>query len=209
MTIRLFVCSKKSFIFSLAMALQKLANQISGLVELSEEDLTLIGSKFKFRSFKQKDYLLREGAISSEIHFIVTGLVRVFYIRNDKETTTYLACDNGFVSSYASFINQTKSIEFIQCLENTETLSISYNDMQSLYELIPSWEKVGRIIAEKNVLCLSDRLLKLQAIPAKEKYEEFLLTSPQKIIQRTPLLHIASFLGITPESLSRIRKGIS
>ncbi len=191
------------------MEIQKLATQLNGLVELSEEDLTLIASKFKRKTYKQKDYILRNGAVSSEIHFILDGLVRVFHIRNEKETTTYLACDNGFISSYASFLNQTKSNEFIQCLEDTQTLSISYNDMQNLYALIPAWEKVGRIIAEKNILCLSDRLLKLQAIPAKEKYEDFLKTSSPKIVQRTPLIHIASFLGITPESLSRIRKNIS
>ena len=81
--------------------------------------------------------------------------------------------------------------------------------MQELYEVIPQWQKIGRILSEQNLLCFADRLLKLQSIPAKEKYQEFLKTASEKIIQRTPLIHIASYLGITPESLSRIRSEIS
>jgi nicotinic acid mononucleotide adenylyltransferase len=81
--------------------------------------------------------------------------------------------------------------------------------MQELYEKIPQWQKIGRILSESTVVCLSERLIKIHSIPAKEKYLDFLKTSPEKIIQRTPLIHIASFLGIAPESLSRIRKEIS
>ncbi|MCS3557525.1 hypothetical protein M2409_005266 [Sphingobacterium sp. JUb21] len=81
--------------------------------------------------------------------------------------------------------------------------------MQELYETVPQWERIGRFFSEQNVLCLADRLLKLQSIPAKEKYLEFLKTSSEKIVKRTPLIHIASYLGITPESLSRIRSEIS
>jgi hypothetical protein len=68
---------------------------------------------------------------------------------------------------------------------------------------------VGRILAEQNYLCMADRVFKLQMISAKEKYLTFLESAPTKIIQRTPLIYIASFLGITPESLSRIRQNIS
>ncbi len=191
------------------MPYKNLKQQILSFVSFSDKELDLIVSKFTLNSYEAKGVILSENKISSNIHFIVNGLVRTYYIRDGKEITTYLASDNGFVSSYSSFINQTKSIETIQCIEATQTLSISYNDMQELYRLIPQWEKIGRILAEQNVLCLADRLLKLQAIPAKEKYLEFLKTASDKIVQRTPLVHISSFLGITPESLSRIRKNIS
>ena len=191
------------------MGYENLVSQITTFCELPKPDLEIITSKFIRNSFKQKEYMLRERQVSTHLHFIETGLVRVFHLKDGKETTTYLSCDNGFVSSYSSFINQTRSEENIQCLESTETLSISFNDMQELYKTIPQWEKVGRILAEQNFLCLADRLLKLQSVSAKEKYLEFLKTSPDKIVQRTPLIHIASFLGIAPESLSRIRKSIS
>ena len=191
------------------MKYENLKKQIEVFCELSATDLETVMSKFMHCSFKQKEYILVKGQISAHIHFIEQGLVRVFHLRDGKETTTYLSSDHGFVSSYSSFINQQKSIENIQCLEDTETLSISFKSMQELYERIPPWEKVGRILAEQNFLCLADRLLKLQSTPAKEKYLEFLKTAPAKIVQRTPLIHVASFLGIAPESLSRIRKNIS
>ncbi|WP_259195032.1 MULTISPECIES: Crp/Fnr family transcriptional regulator [unclassified Sphingobacterium] len=166
-------------------------------------------SKFTQHKFKQKEYILQEGQVSTHLHFIAIGLVRIFYVKDSKEITSYLSSDNGFVSSYSSFINQSKSYEYIQCLEKSQTLAISYKDMQELYETVPQWERIGRFFSEQNVLCLADRLLKLQSIPAKEKYLEFLKTSSEKIVKRTPLIHIASYLGITPESLSRIRSEIS
>jgi len=186
-----------------------LKQNILSFVTFSDQELDLIVSKFRLNSYEAKGFILSEHNISSDVHFIVNGLTRTYYVRDGKEITTYLASDHGFVSSYPSFINQAKSIESIQCIESTTTLSISHRDMHELYRLIPQWEKIGRILAEQTVLCLADRLFKLQAIPAKEKYLEFLKTASDKIVRRTPLLHIASFLGIAPESLSRIRKNIS
>lgn len=191
------------------MPYENLKQQILSFVPFSDKELDVIASKFTLHSYEAKGIILSENKISSDIHFIVSGLTRTFYVREGKEITSYLAGDNGFVSSYSSFINQTRSIENIQCIEATKTLSISYKAMHELYHLIPQWEKLGRLLAEQNVLCLADRLLKIHAIPAKEKYLDFLKTASDKIVQRTPLIHIASFLGIAPESLSRIRKSIS
>ena len=187
----------------------ELMSKILSFVYLSVGEIEIIKAYFYYQKFQPKEFILNEGKVSGHLHFIITGLVRIFHFRDGKEITTYLADDHGFVSSYSSFINQTKSVENIQCLEQTEVLSISYKDMQELYKSIPGWERVGRILAEQNVLCLAERLLKLQSVPAKDKYQQFLDTSSYKIVQRTPMIHIASFLGIAPESLSRIRKSIS
>ena len=191
------------------MGIDNLIALISTYARFSEADIAIIKSKFTQHKFKQKEYILEEGQVSTHLHFIAIGLVRIFYVKDSKEITSYLSSDNGFVSSYSSFINQSKSYEYIQCLEKSQTLAINYKDMQELYETVPQWERIGRFFSEQNVLCLADRLLKLQSIPAKEKYLEFLKTSSEKIVQRTPLIHIASYLGITPESLSRIRSEIS
>lgn len=191
------------------MGIDNLIALISTYARFSETDIAIIKSKFTQHKFKQKEYILEEGQVSTHLHFIAIGLVRIFYVKDSKEITSYLSSDNGFVSSYSSFINQSKSYEYIQCLEKSQTLAITYKDMQELYEAVPQWERIGRFFSEQNVLCLADRLLKLQSIPAKEKYLEFLKTSSEKIVQRTPLIHIASYLGITPESLSRIRSEIS
>ncbi|RXK58413.1 Crp/Fnr family transcriptional regulator [Lacibacter luteus] len=188
---------------------KNLKQQISSFAYFSNDELELIVSKFIPHSFKAKAFLQKQNRVCSAIHFISEGLVRNYYVRNDKEITTYLACDNSFISAYASFITQTNSAENIQCIEATKTLSISHTHMQELYRDVPNWQIIGRILAEKNYICMADRILKLQAVPAKDKYLDFLSTSSTKIIQRTPQIYIASFLGITPESLSRIRKSIS
>ena len=186
-----------------------LKKQILSIARFTENEMEKIISCFEYEKFKPKEYLSAIGTTNNKIYFIINGLARVYYLKNGKEITTYLSCDNGFIASYSSFINQTPSYENIHCLEECEVLSINYEKMQYLYTEIPNWERVGRILAEQNFLCMADRLLKLQMISAKEKYQIFLKTAPSKIIQRTPLIHVASFLGITPESLSRIRQNIS
>jgi CRP-like cAMP-binding protein len=187
-------------------ALQK---QITAIASFSENEIAIIGSCFESEKLEAKQFLAPMGKVSNKLFFIINGLARVYYLKDGKEITTYLSCDEGFIASYSSFINQTPSFENIQCIENCEVLSITFEKMQFLYHQIPNWERVGRILAEQNYLCIADRVLKLQMIPAKEKYSTFLASAPAKIIQRTPLIYIASFLGITPESLSRIRQGIS
>ena len=191
------------------MSTEILKEQILSYSDFSNDELDLIVSKFVHKSYRQKEFFLKEGKIASEITFIVSGLVRSFYMRDGNEITTYLASDHGFISAYSSFITQTKSIESIQCIEDSETLSISREQMEKLYVELPKWQIIGRILAEHNYICMADRLMRLQSIPAKEKYMEFLSTSSKKIVERTPLIHVASFLGITPESLSRIRRTIS
>lgn len=186
-----------------------LQKQITSIASFSENEIEMIDSCFEYESFKAKEFLSEMGKTNNKIFFIVEGLARVYYLKDGKEITTYLSCNDGFIASYSSFINQTQSFENIQCIEDCEVLSITFEKMQFLYKEIPNWERVGRILAEQNYLCMADRVLKLQMIPAKEKYQTFLASAPAKIIQRTPLIYIASFLGITPESLSRIRQDIS
>lgn len=186
-----------------------LKKQILAIASFSEKEIETIDNCFQYENFTAKEFLSEMRKTSSKIFFIVEGLARVYYLKDGKEITTYLSCDDGFIASYSSFINQSVSFENIQCIEDCEVLSITFEKMQFLYNEIPNWERVGRILAEQNYLCMADRVLKLQMIPAKEKYQTFLASAPAKIIQRTPLNYIASFLGITPESLSRIRQDIS
>ena len=186
-----------------------LQKQITAIASFSEIEIETIAACFEYEQFNAKEYLSTMGKISNKVFFILNGLARVYYLKDGKEITTYLSCDEGFIASYSSFINQTQSFEDIQCIEDCEVLSITFEKMQFLYREIPNWERVGRILAEQNYLCMADRVLKLQMIPGKEKYRTFLATAPAKIIQRTPLIYIASFLGITAESLSRIRQNIS
>ncbi len=189
----------------------QLLRLIRQTITLDEAQSELILSHFHQRQFQKNDFIVQTSRIARELHFINDGLVRTFHTsaQQDKELTTYLACDGMFCTSFASFINQQPALESVQCLEKTSTLSISYDSMQYLYNHLPQWDKVGRILAEQHYICVAERVMKLHTVPAKEKYQTFLQTADPKIIQRTPQLHIASFLGIAPESLSRIRRELS
>jgi len=187
----------------------QLKETILAVAEFSAEEMEFIGQCFISREFRPKEHILLQGNKSKEIYFIVSGLVRAYHIKKAKEVTTYLSGDGDFISSYAAFITQTPSLEFIQCIEATHTLSISYDRMQELYDRIPGWQLVGRVLTERNFLCMAKRVLELHSSSAKEKYLDFIQHAPAKVAQRTPLIYVASFLGIVPESLSRIRREIT
>ncbi|MBL6447795.1 Crp/Fnr family transcriptional regulator [Fulvivirga sp. 29W222] len=182
---------------------------ISSMLPLKKEELDTIVEQFKFQEIAKHGHLLTGGQISKRFYFIIDGLVRVYYLQDDKEVTTFLATNNCFVTSPVSFIRQVRSDDYIQCLEDTVVASVSYDKMQELYEQIPVWNAVTRQFMEQNLLCLSERFLKQHNVKARDKYLKFISTNPARIVQRTPIQHIASFLGITPESLSRIRRELA
>lgn len=191
------------------MLIDSLKQLITAMAPFREDELEMVSACFEENHFPQKSLIISEGRKSASLHFIVSGLVRNYHLKDGKEVTTYLACDGGIAASYSSFITQGISPENIQCLEDTHTLSISYEKMTWLYKQLAQWQVIGRILAEQQYLCMADRILKLHATPAKEKYLAFLESQPAKIVQQTPLNYVASFLGIAPESLSRIRRNIS
>lgn len=143
------------------------------------------------------------------IYFIESGLLRTYYLLEGREITTYFACDGQFISSYSSFITQTASFETLEAIEDSIVYELSYQSMTELYEKSSKFEKIGRILAEKNYLCVLDRTRSMQTKTAKQKYLDFIKNNDKKIVQRVPQHQIASFLGVAPESLSRVRKEIS
>ncbi|MCF6319252.1 MAG: hypothetical protein L3J83_08250 [Proteobacteria bacterium] len=130
-------------------------------------------------------------------------------VAGDNFGKTLGACDKQFISSFSSFITQTASFEILEAIEDSTVYELSYHTLTKLYRESIKFEKLGRILAEKNYLCVLDRAFTMQTKTAKQKYLDFIKTYDKKIIQRVPQHQIASFLGIAPESLSRVRKEIS
>lgn len=182
---------------------------LSPYISLNQDEWNTFTSKLVRTEYKAKTTLVEAGTISKKIYFIETGLLRAFHLKNGKEISTYFAADNQFISAFASFLTQTPSFESLETVEDSITHSISKNALQELAIQNPKIETLNRILAENNFLCMLDRTLDLQSKTAKEKYLDFIEKNSPKIVQRMPLIYIASFLGIAPESLSRIRKEIS
>lgn len=177
-----------------------------GLTEGECEDFS---TKLNRKKFKAKTPIVREGNIAKSLYFIESGLLRTYHLQEGKEINTYFACDKQFISTFSSFINQTASFEILETIEESIVYELPYHTLAKLYLESRKFEKLGRILAEKNYLCVLDRAYTMQTKTAKQKYLDFIKTYDKKIIQRVPQYQIASFLGIAPESLSRVRKEIS
>ncbi|GGX33686.1 Crp/Fnr family transcriptional regulator [Aquimarina muelleri] len=185
--------------------LHKILEEIIGL---TENEWKKFNSKLKKKEFKAKTVIIKEGRIASSLYFIESGLLRTYYNLDGKEINTYFACDKQFMSVFSSFINQTSSPEILEAIEDSKVYELSYQSLIDLYKDSSKFEKFGRILAEKNFLCAQERTLTMQTKTAKKKYLDFIKNYDKKIVLRVPQHQIASFLGIAPESLSRIRKEI-
>jgi CRP/FNR family transcriptional regulator, anaerobic regulatory protein len=171
---------------------------------LSDEAEKLFFSKFKTKKWKKNTFLLKKGHIAYEVHFLLKGAARCYYEENDKEIVAFFAFEGESISSTLSFMTQAPSDEVVQLLENSDIATISYNDLELLYAQNHEICNMGRKFVEMLCLELEDRLRALQFKSAQERYAYVLEQNPQ-IIQRVSSIHLSSFLGISPETLSRIR----
>lgn len=174
---------------------------------LTEDELNLIDSLAIKRLIKKGDFLTREGNVATEIALIKSGILRLFYTNaGGEEITGCLAFDNEILSAYSSLITQQPSEESIQAVCDTEIITLSKTNLDTLYNSAASWQKIGRIIAEMHYIELSKKIMSFQKDSAKERYDQLIKKQPE-YIQAIPQHQLASFLGITPRHLSRIRKG--
>ena len=181
---------------------------ISGILPIKEEYLDVFFSKFKTVSYKKGDYFVKEGQISRYIGFIVKGCLMCVYNNDGKEFIDEFSLDNEFISAYASFITGTPADKDIICLEDSELLILSYSNLQELYEIDPVFERTGRLMAEMLFMNWQQRVKSLLLDNAETRYLKLTENRPD-LIQRVPQYHIAQYLGVSPETLSRIRKNTS
>ena len=160
------------------------------------------------RKVKKNEFIVQPGQICRSVHFINEGVFRTYNLIGDKEITTNFFFDCGYVTDYASYINQIPAREYIQALTDGELLSFPHEKMQEMYEKYPRAQKYGRLIAEKIFVNTYSRQQEFLFLNPKERYLKLLKKRP-KVVQRIPQHYIASYLGITPEYLSRIRKELT
>jgi CRP-like cAMP-binding protein len=157
----------------------------------------------KMQTFKKKDYLLREGQLAKYIYFIETGLIRIFYLKDGVELCSGLLNEGMIAISVRSFFNRKPSYEYIQALEDTQTCYISYDEMESLYQEFPEFNVIGRKLITEYYVNSEDRNYWLRKQSAQEKFA-FFSENLGHLLSRVPRKDIASYLGITLETLSRM-----
>jgi CRP-like cAMP-binding protein len=182
-----------------------LLKAIRHYIPLSSDDEAIIRSLFRVEKLQKGQHLLQAGNICKNIFFIEQGLVRYYAIIDGEEKTSYFNKEGEFVCDYASFLPQTPSIINIQALEPSTVYFISHNNMQLLYERVKYGERFGRRALEDVYVNLIHQVNSLYNDPPELRYQIFLTRFPDTG-QRIPQYYIASYIGVKPQSLSRIRK---
>jgi len=182
-----------------------LRNAINKLQPLTENEWTDFAQKLIIETYPKGHFLIQAGQIEHYIYFINSGATRNYFTRGDKEYTVEFHFANEFVTAFYSLITREPGTVNIELLENTEVVVIAYNDLLAFYNRHHHGERIGRLIAEYQYARRLRKEMDLLALSAEERYAQLMSRNPE-LIQNLSVKHLSSYLGIQPESLSRIRK---
>ena len=181
---------------------------LTQIAEMTDEEFELVVPYLETKEIKKGEYFIKEGIHCKHIAFINEGLFRVFLLKKGTELNTCFCLQNEVMSSFDSLVNDTFSKENIQALEDSFIVTISYRNLLLLSNKSKPWNFIRNIMLQKECLRLANRANQMSFETAQEKYEYLMRNQPQ-IIQRVSNIHIASYLGITRETLSRVRAKIA
>ncbi|WP_394748881.1 Crp/Fnr family transcriptional regulator [Spongiimicrobium salis] len=186
---------------------QKLIAFISKWVDLSETDIDRLQSQLCMETYAKGDVIVQQGQRCTTLKFVISGVYRVYQINDGKDITSYFNYEsrNPIVASFVSLLKEQPSTETVECILPGKLLSIDYSYWKSLYAVSPPLNTFGRLMAEFNYVLAMERIASLQYQKASKRYAIFMKLYPD-LLNKIPHHYIASYLGITPESLSRIRK---
>jgi CRP-like cAMP-binding protein len=190
--------------------MQQIKSYLDQIASISSSDWDFFTSKLQKRIIPKKSVFLKINEIENQISFITSGVVRLFIPKEDleKEITFGFSFKNQFVSAYDSFLTQTPSAYQLQALCETTLLSISHSDLQLVYSTTQIGNLVGRLTAERLFLIKSKREQNLLNLTAEERYLRLFKERPE-LLNVIPLKYISSYIGVTAQALSRIRKRLA
>lgn len=189
-------------------ALNTIIAAIKNIAPISESDIELLVSILKSKTVKKNEYLLKEGEVCRNTYFLVSGFFRMYYIDIEGNEINYrFVPKNNFFVDFQSFLTQKPSHFYWQAMQDAEVLTLPYREIQNAYTISTTWNNFGRLMAEHVYLQLNDRVEMLLFMKPEERYLYLLNTRPELFTQVSQF-HLSSYLGIKPESLSRLRKRI-
>ena len=186
--------------------MQQFSNFIKSKVSIIETDLETILSKFKKRVVSKGQFLLKKGQTAHQYYFIKSGGLRFSFGELDSRDTSWVVFQDEFFTEMSSLMPQKPTRFDIEAIEETELLYIDKLEMEKLYQQFSSWQEFGRKTWEEMSVRMIEQIVSFQTLTAEERYLDFLKTP--ELLQRVPIKHLASLLGITPNALSRIRRNI-
>lgn len=178
---------------------------ISEFTILNAVEKEEIGEQLLVNTFKKGTVLLSEGEISDECYFVLKGCVRQYYVVDGEEKTTAFFTERETVTSYLSYIEQKPSKHFFSCVEDTKLIVGNIRQEKSMYENYPKLVEITRAMMEQELGKTKEDFASFITTSAEQRYLHLLTHRPQ-LVNRVPQHQIASYIGVTPESLSRIRK---
>lgn len=187
---------------------EKLIEHLRQTITLTNEEAVIVCNSFKERHLEKKEVLLFAGEISSHMQFIAKGCLRAYYMDEEaKEHIVQFGIEGWWVNDLYSYLTQTPAKQFVQALEKSTVQQIHRDTLNILYNKVPAIERFFRLKFEKAYVAFQERTIDALAKTAEERYLEF-RTKYRDIEQRVPQYMVASYLGITPEFLSALRKNL-
>lgn len=178
---------------------------LKSVAPFTNEELAEALGLFRVKVIRKNEFISKEGLVCDRLAFIRTGLMRSFYNIKGKDTTTYFLGPGSIAVAMSSFLEEKPAFENIQAIEDSEVLILSKENLESLYRKSWKWQQTGRTIIEKYYVIMEKRSITLQSLSAKERYDMLMQEHPGLLL-KVPLHYVASYLGISPETLSRIRR---
>lgn len=186
--------------------MERLIDLINSISPVPAKDLALLLPIGVKTVVKKKNNALVQGEVCKNIYFVISGFFRMYYIDLEgNEINTRFAQEDSFMVDFQSFLTQQPSSYYWQAMKDCEVLAFAFRDVQRLYASSPAWQKFGRLVAERVYLQLNERVEMLQFMSPEQRYQHLLITRPE-LFNQISQFQMASYLGIKPESLSRLRK---
>jgi CRP-like cAMP-binding protein len=176
-------------------------------VPFLEQELDLIDQYFEEKKLKKKEFLQQDDRVCNFIAFVVNGAIRHFHIKDGVEKTCDLSFDHAWVTDFQSFTSDTIGKMNLQAMEDSTVYLIRKNNLLALYQECSKYETFGRLMAEQVAQRATDIAMSLSSEKPEERFQNLIKKQPD-LLQKVPQKYIANFLGISPESLSRIRNRI-
>ena len=177
---------------------------LKSLAPFTEQELKDADGFFKIEEIKKNDFILEAGHVTGKIGYVVSGILRTYYVVGEREITTDFLIPGSIAAGMLSFLSDEPQNAYIVALEDALLTTITKENLFELYHENWKWQQVGRLLMEFNYMRIEDRSICLQTLTARGRYEHLLKRMPG-LIEHVPLQYIASYLGMKPETFSRIR----
>jgi len=182
-----------------------LRNSIEHLTSLTEEEWSTIKPYWKSHNLPKNDYLIKAGEVEKYFYYVHDGVLRAYILNNGNEVSIGFSYNGDYSGAYDSFLDQKTTDFYLETITDIKMLRIHFDDLMRLFDQFKSMERWGRIFNANALIAMARRQVEVRAYSAEEKFERLAHDSPH-IFQLVPQKHLASYLGMTPETFSRMRK---